>query len=83
MKEYGIKILYGILAIGILISFFHIFNDKGGSGFRNVIDTLTTTSLILFLSSIVFILFSLDSPLSFIRKVISRLLPPLKLEMEE
>ncbi|MFD2907224.1 hypothetical protein ACFSX9_00605 [Flavobacterium ardleyense] len=58
MKEHGIKILYGILAIGILISIFHIINDKGGSGLGNVIDTFTITSLILFLSTIAFILFS-------------------------
>jgi hypothetical protein len=58
MKEHGIKILYGILAIGILISTFHIINDKGGSGLGNVIDTFTITSLILFLSTIAFILLS-------------------------
>src|SRR5690606_17937811 len=58
MKEHGIKILYGILVIGILISIFHIINDKNGSGLGNVIDTFTITSLILFLSTIVFILLS-------------------------
>lgn len=58
MKEHGIKILYGILAVGILISIFHIINDKGGSGLGNVIDTITITSLILFLSTIAFVLFS-------------------------
>lgn len=63
MKEQGIKILYGILAIGILaigilISIFHIINDKNGSGLGNVIDTFTITSLILFISTIVFILLS-------------------------
>jgi hypothetical protein len=58
MKEYGIKILYGILAIGIIISIIHIITDKNGSGLENVIDTLTLTSIILFLSTIVFILLS-------------------------
>ena len=58
MKEHGIKILYGILAVGIIISIFHIFNDKNGSGLGNVIDTFTITSVILFLSTIVFILIS-------------------------
>ena len=58
MKEHGIKILYGILAVGIIVSIFHIFNDKNGSGLGNVIDTFTITSLILFLSTIVFILIS-------------------------
>lgn len=58
MKEHGIKILYGILVIGIGISIFQIINDKNGSGLGNVIDTFTTTSLILFLSTIIFILLS-------------------------
>jgi hypothetical protein len=61
MKEYGIKILYGILAIGIIISIIHIITDKNGSGLGNVIDTLTLTSIILFLSTIVFILFEVSS----------------------
>lgn len=55
MKEHGIKILYGILAFGILISIFHIINDKGGSGLGNVIDTFTITSIILFLSTLIYI----------------------------
>jgi hypothetical protein len=59
MKEHGIKILYGIIAVGIIISIIHIINDKNGSGLANVIDTLTLTSIILFLSTIVFILLSL------------------------
>lgn len=58
MKKHGIKILYGILTVGIIISIFHIINDKNGSGLGNVIDTLTLTSIILFLSTIVFILLS-------------------------
>lgn len=58
MKEHGIKILYGILAVGIIISILHIINDKNGSGLGNVIDTLRFTSIILFLSTIVFILLS-------------------------
>ena len=58
MKEHGIKILYGILAVGIIVSIFHVFNDKNGSGLGNVIDTFTITSIILFLSTIVFILIS-------------------------
>jgi hypothetical protein len=58
MKVKGIKILYGILAIGIMISIFHIINDKNGSGLGNVIETFTITSIILFLSTIGFILFS-------------------------
>lgn len=56
--KYGIKILYGILTIGILVSIFHILNDQGGSAFGNIIDTLTITSIILFLSTIVFIFLS-------------------------
>ena len=58
MKVHGIKILYGILAVGIIVSIFHIFNDKNGSGLGNVIDTFTITSIVLFLSTIVFILIS-------------------------
>lgn len=58
MKKHGIKILYGILAIGIIISIFHIIDDKNGSGLDNVIETFTITSIILFLSTIVFILIS-------------------------
>lgn len=58
MKEHGIKILYGILAVGIIISILHIINDKNGAGLGNVIDTFTITSLILFLSTIVYILLS-------------------------
>jgi len=55
MKEHGIKILYGILVFGILISIFHILTDQGGSGLGNVIDTITITSLILFISSIIYL----------------------------
>lgn len=58
MKEHGIKILYGILVIGIIISIIHIFSDKNGAGLGNVIDTFTITSLILFLATIVYTLFS-------------------------
>jgi hypothetical protein len=54
MKEHGIKVLYGILAFGILISIFHILNDKSGSGLVNVIDTFTITSIILILSIFIF-----------------------------
>lgn len=56
--KHGIKLLYGILAVGILISIFHMFNDHGGSALGNVISTLTITSLILFIATIVFILIS-------------------------
>jgi hypothetical protein len=59
--KHGIKILYGILAIGILISIFQIVNDKGGSAFGNIIDTFTIISIILFLSTIVFLLSSLKN----------------------
>lgn len=59
MKEHGIKVLYGILAFGILISIFHIINDKGGSGLGNVIDTFTITSIILFLSTLIYIFSSI------------------------
>ena len=58
MKEQGIKILYGILAVGIIISIFHILNDKNGSGLGNVINTLMFTSIILSLSTIAFVLVS-------------------------
>ena len=56
--KYGIKILYGILIIGILVSIFDILNDQGGSALGNIIDTLTITSIILFLSTIIFIFLS-------------------------
>ena len=56
--KHGIKILYGILIIGILVSIFHILNDQGGSALGNIIDTLTITSIILFLSTIIFIFLS-------------------------
>lgn len=56
--KYGIKILYGILTIGILVSIFHILNDQGGSALGNIIDNLTITSIILFLSTILFIFLS-------------------------
>jgi hypothetical protein len=58
MKEYGIKILYGILAIGLIIAIFHIFNDKNGAGLGNVIETFTITSIILFLLTLIYILSS-------------------------
>lgn len=58
MKEHGIKILYGILAVGIIISIIHIINDKNGAELGNVIDTFTITSLILFLATIIYILLS-------------------------
>jgi len=56
--KHGINVLYGILIVGILVSIFHILNDQGGSALGNIIDTLTITSLILFLSTIVFIFLS-------------------------
>ena len=56
--KHGIKILYGILIIGIFVSIFHILDDKGGSSLVNIIDTLTITSIILFLSTIIFIFLS-------------------------
>ncbi|WBL23832.1 hypothetical protein [Zunongwangia sp. HRR-M8] len=56
--KHGIKILYGILIIGILVSIFHISNDQGGSALGNIIDALTITSIILFLSTIIFIFLS-------------------------
>ena len=43
MKEHGIKILYGILAVGLIISIFHIITDKNGAGLVNVINTFTIT----------------------------------------
>ena len=58
MKEHGIKILYGILAVGLIISIFHIIDDKNGSGLGNVIDTFTITSIILFLSTLIYIFLS-------------------------
>ena len=58
MKENGIKILYGILAVGIIISIIHVINDKNGAGLGNVIDTFTITSLILFLATIIYVLLS-------------------------
>uniref|UniRef100_UPI0019396776 hypothetical protein n=1 Tax=Luteirhabdus pelagi TaxID=2792783 RepID=UPI0019396776 len=47
-----------ILIIGILISIFHILNDQGGSALGNIMDTLTITSIVLFLSTILFIILS-------------------------
>ena len=58
MKEYGIKTLYGILGIGIIISIFHIANDSGGSALENTIKTLGITSLVLFLSTIILLVFT-------------------------
>ena len=58
MKEYGINILYGILAVGIIISIYHIATDRNGAGLGNVIDTLVNTSLVLLASTIIYLLFS-------------------------
>ncbi len=58
MKEHGIKILYGILVVGLIISIFHIINDKNGAGLGNVVDTFTITSIILFCSTLIYIFFS-------------------------
>ena len=58
MKEHGIKILYGILAVGLIISIFHIITDKNGAGLGNVINTFTITSIILFLSTLIYIFLS-------------------------
>jgi hypothetical protein len=60
MKEHGIKILYGILTVGLIISIFHIINDRNGAGLGNVIDTFTITSLILFLSTLIYIFLSFN-----------------------
>ena len=53
----GIKFLYGILIIGILISILQIA-ISGDSSIENLIDNLILTSIILFISSIVFTLLS-------------------------
>lgn len=58
MKKHGIIILYGILSVGIIISIIHIINDKNGAGLGKFIDTLTITSLILFLATIIYVLLS-------------------------
>jgi hypothetical protein len=58
MKEHGIKILYGIFAVGLIISIFNIINDKNGAGLGNVVDTFTITSIILFLSTLLYIFLS-------------------------
>ena len=58
MKEHGIKILYGILAVGLIFSIFHIINDKNGAGLGNIIETFTITSIILFSSTLIYILLS-------------------------
>jgi hypothetical protein len=58
MKKHGIKFLYGILAVGFIISIFHIINDTNGAGLGNIIDTFTITSIILFLSTIIYIFLS-------------------------
>jgi len=58
MNEHGIKILYGIFAVGLIISIFHIINDKNGAGLGNVVDTFTITSIILFLSTLLYIFLS-------------------------
>ncbi|MFK5880280.1 MAG: hypothetical protein QM478_12395 [Flavobacteriaceae bacterium] len=55
MKEHGIKVLYGVLGIGILITIFHIINTEGGSGLENAIITLSITSLILFIFTSIYI----------------------------
>jgi hypothetical protein len=58
MKEHGIKILYGILVLGFIISIFHIINGKNGAGLGNVIETLTITSIVLFFSTLIYIFYS-------------------------
>lgn len=58
MKKHGIKILYGILAVGLIISIFHIINDRNGAELGNVIDTFTITSIILFFSTLIYIFLS-------------------------
>ncbi len=58
MKQYGTKILYGILIIGFIISIIHAFNDSGGSAFGNIIETLIIISLLIFIVSIAYLLFS-------------------------
>ncbi|PWJ33243.1 hypothetical protein [Sediminitomix flava] len=58
MKKYGIKILYGILLIGIVISIFHALNDSGGSAFGNIIETFIYTSLLIFITSIALLILS-------------------------
>ncbi len=58
MKKYGIKILYGILLLGIVISIFHALNDSGGSAFGNIIETFIYTSLLIFVLSIALLIFS-------------------------
>lgn len=56
--KHGIKILYGILILGILISVFHLLSDKGYYALGHIIGTLMITSIVLFLATILFILIS-------------------------
>jgi len=52
------KILSGILLIGFLVCIYHIITDQGGSAFGNIIDTLTITSIILFVYCILLLIIS-------------------------
>ncbi len=58
MKKYGIKTLYGIIGIGIILCLIHLANDKGGSAFGNIIETLGFTSLVLFFATLILLIFN-------------------------
>ena len=55
------KILISILIGGILYSFFRMFTGQGGSGLYDFFDAVVYSSIILFLASLVILLFNIKS----------------------
>lgn len=53
------KLLTSILIIGLLYSFFRIFTGQGGSGLYDFFDALVYSSIVLFLVSLIVLLFSI------------------------
>lgn len=55
--KFSTKLLFSILGLGLFYSFYKMFTGQGGSGLGDFIDALTYTSIILFLTSFIIIVF--------------------------
>jgi hypothetical protein len=58
MKQ-STKILWTILSLGLIYSFFRLFSGHGGSGLYDFFDAVTYSSIIIFIASLTIILFNI------------------------
>ena len=55
------KFLISVLIIGLLYSFFRMFTGQGGSGLYDFFDALVYSSIVLFLASLIVLLFNIKN----------------------